>query len=365
MATATLLPPGEQTFFDSNGVPLAGGSVYFYIPSTTTPKTTWLDSAEVTPNSNPVILDSAGRAIIYGNGVYRQVVYDALGNLIWDQLTSGTNTTITGINGQCKLIYTNSTTLTLVPWNGNGLEIAGATQIVPSGGVTLSNSGLTSALTYVYAFMNGSTMTLTGSTTGYVADSTTGVNVLSGNPACTLVGMCYPDSGILFQYSSAERLVRSWYNEDGISGTNGLNSQSDQITAQRPNYSELTISTVAFKAIFLLWNDERVSAAYNWAAGIGGGATAVNTFIGVNLSGPFTGSGSLPSTGIAYGSVVNSGANGVSTIYFGANGGSLNGGGVISEGYNYITMYGAIDTGILSFAGNRTQTRIGYITTRN
>jgi hypothetical protein len=58
------------------------------MPSTTTPKDTYQDANQTIANSNPVILDSAGRAIIFGSGAYRQVVYDANGNLIWDQNTS-------------------------------------------------------------------------------------------------------------------------------------------------------------------------------------------------------------------------------------------------------------------------------------
>ena len=88
MTEAVLLPNGEQTFFDLNGNPLAGGLVYFYVPFTTTPSTTWQDQAMTTPNTNPVILDPLGRAVIWGQGTYRQVVSDSLGNLIWDQLTS-------------------------------------------------------------------------------------------------------------------------------------------------------------------------------------------------------------------------------------------------------------------------------------
>lgn len=86
--SAVLLPPGEQQYFDNNGNPLAGGSVYYYSPNTTTFQTTWQNPTQTIVNTNPVILDGAGRAIIYGVGTYRQVVYDALQNLIWDQLTS-------------------------------------------------------------------------------------------------------------------------------------------------------------------------------------------------------------------------------------------------------------------------------------
>jgi hypothetical protein len=85
--TATLLPNAKQQFWDSNGRPLAGGQVYFYIPNTSTLKSTWQDEGKTILNTNPVVLDANGQAIIYGDGQYRQVVYDVHGNLIWDKLT--------------------------------------------------------------------------------------------------------------------------------------------------------------------------------------------------------------------------------------------------------------------------------------
>lgn len=85
---ASLLPPGKNCFFDANGDPLAAGKVSFFIPSTTTPKSTWQNSAQTISNTNPVNLDSAGCAVIYGSGVYRQLVKDVLGNTIWDQQTA-------------------------------------------------------------------------------------------------------------------------------------------------------------------------------------------------------------------------------------------------------------------------------------
>lgn len=82
--SAILLQNGKQAFSDSNGNPLVGGSVYFYAPSTSTPKDTWQDSLQATLNTNPVILNARGEASIYGSGAYRQVVRDASGNQIWD-----------------------------------------------------------------------------------------------------------------------------------------------------------------------------------------------------------------------------------------------------------------------------------------
>lgn len=87
---ATLMPPGKQQFFDANGEPLANGTVNFYVPNTTTAKNTWQDPSQTILNTNPVVLDSGGYALIYGSGTYRQVVKDQDGNLIWDQLTAST-----------------------------------------------------------------------------------------------------------------------------------------------------------------------------------------------------------------------------------------------------------------------------------
>lgn len=84
-----LLPNAQQQFTDANGAPLAAGEVYFYEPGTTTPKNTWQDSGLTVLNANPVVLNAAGRATIWGSGSYRQVVYDQFGNLIWDGTTSG------------------------------------------------------------------------------------------------------------------------------------------------------------------------------------------------------------------------------------------------------------------------------------
>lgn len=90
--TATLLPNAKQQFFTPQGIPAASGTVDFYIPSTTTRKTTWKSPTESTgnQNTNPVLLDAGGMAIIYGDGSYRQVVKDADGNTIWDAVTAST-----------------------------------------------------------------------------------------------------------------------------------------------------------------------------------------------------------------------------------------------------------------------------------
>lgn len=90
--TASILPPAKTQLLDNNGNPLVSGTVDYYVPGTTTRKTTWRDSGQTVANTNPVVLDGGGRALMLGDGSYRQVVKDRLGNLIWDQITSSTGT---------------------------------------------------------------------------------------------------------------------------------------------------------------------------------------------------------------------------------------------------------------------------------
>lgn len=83
-----LLQNGKQQFIDQNGAPLVGGQVFHYMPGTTTPATTYKDQAGQSANANPIQLDSRGQAVIWGTGTLRQVVKDAGGNLVWDQVVA-------------------------------------------------------------------------------------------------------------------------------------------------------------------------------------------------------------------------------------------------------------------------------------
>lgn len=62
--TRFLLPYGKIQFFDRNGKPLAFGKVATYVAGTTTPKATYSSSTGAA-NTNPVILDAAGRSEIW------------------------------------------------------------------------------------------------------------------------------------------------------------------------------------------------------------------------------------------------------------------------------------------------------------
>lgn len=84
------LPNARVQFIDANGAPLVGGQVFTFIPGTMTPKSTWQDGDETILNTNPIILDDLGSAAIWAEGAVRQIVYNVVGDLIWDaDTTSG------------------------------------------------------------------------------------------------------------------------------------------------------------------------------------------------------------------------------------------------------------------------------------
>lgn len=122
---ASLVPNGRQYFTDINGAPLVAGKVYMYEPLTLIPKDTWQDSGQNTLNTNPVILDSRGQAVIYGSGDYRQILTDSLGNTIWDQEIAAYQETVFGP----KTTLASNTTTNLGTATSNNILITGTTTI--------------------------------------------------------------------------------------------------------------------------------------------------------------------------------------------------------------------------------------------
>lgn len=72
-------------FFLNSGLPNANGFLYSYETDLTTLKTTWSDEAKTTPNTNPILLDSAGRTVtdVWLDGEYGIVLQAASGSTIW------------------------------------------------------------------------------------------------------------------------------------------------------------------------------------------------------------------------------------------------------------------------------------------
>lgn len=85
-------------FLDDNADPLSGGKIYAYEAGTGTPQNTYTDQGGGTPNANPVILDSAGRADIWIDQTtpYKFVITDSADVTIKTVDNVGTTNEITG-----------------------------------------------------------------------------------------------------------------------------------------------------------------------------------------------------------------------------------------------------------------------------
>lgn len=111
-------------FFNSNGVPLAGGLIYSYAAGTTTPLATYTTNLANVSNSNPIVLDSAGRLSneiwLTANNSYKFIIQDSTAVQI------GSYDNISGINDgliEFEALLSGSTGSTLVGYN-EGLSTA-------------------------------------------------------------------------------------------------------------------------------------------------------------------------------------------------------------------------------------------------
>lgn len=87
-------------FFDDNGVPLAGGLLYTYAAGTTTAATTYTSASGLTANSNPIVLNAAGRVEeevwLNAGDLYKFILEDANEVQIgtWDNLPGITDANV-------------------------------------------------------------------------------------------------------------------------------------------------------------------------------------------------------------------------------------------------------------------------------
>ena len=118
-------------FFDNSGNVLTGGLLYTYAAGTTTPLATYTSATGVTFNSNPIVLDAAGRPPneIWLSGVsYKFILKDATFVQLWsmDNLgglpSAGTQSYQTATQGQTVfsgLTYTTGNNSLQVYVNGS------------------------------------------------------------------------------------------------------------------------------------------------------------------------------------------------------------------------------------------------------
>lgn len=113
--TGTTIPNVPPQFFTSAGVPASGYQIFTYLSGGTTKTPTYTDAALTVPNTNPIVLDSAGRATIFlAQGIAYKFVFttptdtDPPSSPIWTRDTispvppagSASDTDVTGTAGE-------------------------------------------------------------------------------------------------------------------------------------------------------------------------------------------------------------------------------------------------------------------------
>lgn len=86
---ASPMPQIRAKFTNKLGIPLSGCKVYTYEPNSDIPKTTWLDIDKTAENTNPILLDAAGEADIFLDGLYRIVIKDRFNFVVYDVEKTG------------------------------------------------------------------------------------------------------------------------------------------------------------------------------------------------------------------------------------------------------------------------------------
>jgi hypothetical protein len=136
-------------FFDSNGIPLAGGLLYVYTAGTTTPATTWTTSAGTVANTNPIVMNAAGRTpfeIWLNSGVtYKFALYTSTNVLIgtYDNIPAIDDPTV--FNNLITVTGTNALIGTSVPPYTSyvaGMTLSFLPVATNTGAVTIDLDGL-------------------------------------------------------------------------------------------------------------------------------------------------------------------------------------------------------------------------------
>ncbi len=179
--------------------------------------------------------------------------------------------------GQCRLSVASATSLVLSPYNGNTIIINGAPRQIPAGGVTVTNSGVTAnSLRYIYAFMSGGSMALEVVATGH-STGAGGVEIKTGDPSRSLVGMIYTNASSQFVDSATQRYCLNWFNRRAISGS-ATNSSNASTASSTP------APIAGYRVDFLSWADESAFLSASGTSATSGANQTITSFINIDVT---------------------------------------------------------------------------------
>lgn len=205
----SLSPVPKLSFMDNNGSPAVGYKLFTYAAGTSTKLATYVNSAGVTPNSNPIVLDYRGEANVWipANTPYKYVFAsptdtDPPGNPIWsvDQVvssqlltlyagvdTGSVNAYVVNFNANFTA-YADGISFFWIPSNTNtgastiNVNGIGPVAIVQQSGQPLL-SGQIQANQFVQLIYRGTGFVFVGPTSGSFTVTLTGVTVTTTGTA--------------------------------------------------------------------------------------------------------------------------------------------------------------------------------------
>ena len=185
--------------YDSNGDPLSGGLVYTYAAGTTTAKATYQE--DDTENANPVVLDSTGRAEIYGTGYYKFILKTSAGVTIWtlDNIQGIGETSITDIGDWAGDLDAAITAISTTP----------TTLHIDSTATMLAN--VTVPATCAIVVLKGGTI-----------NQSTYALVINGPFDAGIFEVFTGTGAVTFGAGSCPELISEWWGENTIPGTTDL-----------------------------------------------------------------------------------------------------------------------------------------------
>lgn len=239
------------------------------------------------------------------------------------------------IFGCGQLQYVSTTSVKLAPFNGNLVSFpSGQIATIASAGIsstitsaylngTASQSLSATTLYYAYLWNQGSQTSpnwvIDWSTTGHATDTTTGIEIKSGDATRVLVGMIRTNAGPVIADTATARLVASWHNRRPVQMRNVFTA--DRSTSST-SYTEINTE---IRCSFVTWGS---SIEIGYAGCVFSSSGTISALSGPSVDGAGTG---FPATRLT---TTTTGQNASSA-------GAL----APAEGYHYLTVMGAVVTG--------------------
>jgi len=189
-----------------------------------------------------------------------------------DAYTKAQSNAMLGSPNEVRLVHASNSQLRLSPWTGNTIRVNGIIRAIPDAGINISNGGLglTAQTKYfVYIYDNAGVLTLEISA-AVPALAGFGVQVKTGDPTRTLVGMVQTDSAGGFNDHPGGRHVASWFSR-----------QRRTLTLSTPNtgggsatHVEWTSSNVA-----VAWGGEVIDVMFYMTGAVTSGYGSISCYV--------------------------------------------------------------------------------------